>query len=534
MRKTDILAVVAALSLVLAPGIESAAAQRGGGGQGGGAALDEETILEEFGSIVELIWSEEEEDAWNDLDDDDVEGKQAFIAAFWERRDPTPSTEDNEFREVWMARVAYANRTFRGEGDPGWETDRGQFYLIYGPEVVIEQETRQVAGAANQGVSAEQQAGTRQLITWTLDPTQNEYLEGREEIAFGQFQRTFSRTSRGFDYNQDAFLAGQAVKTYFEARRANPSAAGPAGGGGMGGGMAGAAASGAGTPTPDMVAMQELMQNGVTHDDLQLEQGMGYIPAADGNTFAMFNFELGKEGLTFESDGTPGPASMLAFGVLLKKDPAAANGEQFLRDVKINFEIDPSNGTAQETSTHSFGMTIEPGDYRLAWGVMDNASERITTTSYEFSVPDYTQGELGVPSVVIANGLEQMPDTIDINTVYPTTRVGNLALSTDLENSFGRNDSLLLLYFIRGLGVDPATQQPSFTVDHRILLAGTDDSIARLPQQPLNFGGIQQEIPLAQVSQLEAGTDYEIEIHIQDQVNGNEITQRVPFSVRGG
>lgn len=537
MRRTYFLTVVVAVALVFALGADLAQAQRGGrgGGRGGGggrgtAVLDEATILEEFDSIVDLIWTDEEEDAWKDIDKSAAEDKQAFITAFWKRRDPTPGTEDNEFREVWMARVTYANGAFRSEGRPGWETDRGKFYLVYGPEVVVEQVRKNVAGAPGQNVE-QQQGRTSTNIHWTLDASKNPFLDGKSEVVFAQYQRSYSRLSGGFEYSEEAFRAGQAVNQYFEGRRANPSAAGPAA---VGAGTVGAGATGGASPTPDRLAMQQLMQQGVTQQDLTLKQGMGFIPASAGNTFAMFNFELGKSGLTFETAGTPGPASLLAFGVLFKKDPIAPNGEQYLSDLKINFKVDPANGTAEETTTHSFGMTLEPGDYRLAWGVMDNASERIATTSYEFTVPNYAAGELNVPSVIIASGIEEKADVIDVNTVYDTTRAGNLALATDLDNLFGRDDTLLLLYFIQGLAVDPGTQQPSFDIDHRILLAGTDESIARLPTQALTFGAIQQEIPLSLVQQIEAGTDYEIEIHIKDQINGNEIIQRVPFSVRGG
>ena len=544
MRRTYFLTVATVAALVFVLGADIAQAQRGGrgggrggggrGGGGGGAPLDEATILEEFDTMVELIWSDEEEDAWKDIDKNAAEEKQAFITAFWERRDPTPGSEENEFREVWMARVTYANRSFRGEGDPGWETDRGKFYLIYGPEVMLAVQNKEVAGAVGQ--NAESQRGrTSTNIHWTIDPGQNPFLDGKDEVVFAQYQRSYSRTTGGIEYSEEAFRAGQAVSQYFEARRANPSSAGPvAVGGATGAGAIGAGATAGASPTPDRLAMQRLMQQGVTQQDLMLKQGMGFIPAAAGNTFVMFNFELGKSGLTFETDGAPGPASLLAFGVLFKKDPGAANGEQYLRDVKINFSVDPANGTTEETTTHSFGMTLEPGDYRLAWGVMDNASERIVTASYEFTAPNYAAGELNVPSVIIASGIEEKTDAIDVNTIYGETRVGNLALTTDLDNIFGRNDALLLLYFIQGLGIDPAAQQPRFDVDHRILIAGTDESIARLPTQTLNFGAIQQEIPLSLVEQIEVGTDYEIEIHIKDQVNGNEIIQRVPFSVRGG
>ena len=90
-----------------------------------------------------------------------------------------------------------------------------------------------------------------------------------------------------------------------------------------------------------------------------------------------------------------------------------------------------------------------------------------------------------------------------------------------MDNEFGRNDSLQLLYFIQGLGVDPSTQQNRFEITHRILIAGTDQSIARLPAQELLFNAIQQEIPLGQVRQIEPGRAYEIEIQINDQVSGN-------------
>lgn len=529
MCKTRFFAVAAACALLFAVGADAAIAQRGG--RGGGRQpepLAEETILEEFDKIVELIWTDQEEDAWDNADSD--EQKQAFINSFWESRDPTPNTPENEFREQWMARIAYANRAFN-EGRPGYETDRGKFYLIYGPEVIVAQERKQVSGSAQAAFGAEAQGAGRGFnIIWTIDTTQNPFLEGKEEVTFAQYQRSYSRLTGGIEYSQEAFLAGQAITEYFEARRANPSTYGPTGGGGGGAPTPGAAATAAAAPTPDMVAMTQLMQAGTTMQDLGLRQAVEFIPAQGGNAFAMINFEIDKAGLTFDA----GSARVLAFGVILKKDPAAPNGEEYIRDLRSFFDVAESEGNAEQTGVHSFGMTLAPGGYRLAWGVMDEASERIATTSFEFEAPNYFAGELAVPSAILASGLEQKTDAIDVNTIYPGTRVGNLELNTDLENVVGRNDEVLVLYFIKGLTRDPATQQVSFEVDHRILIAGTEDSIARLPTQTLASPGVQQPIPLAQVSQLEAGTDYEIEIHIKDLVNDNELVHRIPFSTRGG
>ncbi|HJO30324.1 MAG TPA: GWxTD domain-containing protein [Acidobacteriota bacterium] len=552
MRRNQFASMAFIFLLVFALSTELVDAQRGRGGGGRGrapAALEEAKILEEFDNIVDLIWTDREEDTWNDIDDDATEDKQAFITMFWENRDPTPGTESNEFREVWMQRVAYTQR-YNSEGIDGWRTDRGKFYLIYGPEVLTVQSTQRATGGSSSG---ERQARASSNTVWELDDTQNPFLEGKKEVMFARYQRSYSRITGGIELNQEAFLAGVAVSNYFEARRANPSSAGPVGAGAVLAPGGAATASGV-IPTPDILAMQQLMQNGVTLQDLVVRQEMAFIPAPEGNTYSIFNFDVGKSGLTFESLGSPGPANLLAFGVLRKKDPASANGLQFVYELKIPFAVVPSNGTAEVTSTHSFGMTIEPGDYLLSWGVMDIASEGIGTTDYELTVPDYAGEacvappevvtgaevvqvgpciELAIPSVIMASSLEQMTDATDLNKVYSRTRVASLELETTIENEFNRNDSLLLLYFIKGLGVDPGTQQNRFELTHRILLAGTETSIARLPLQEKLASDILQEIPLSQVQQIEAGTDYEILIEINDQITGNVLFHKVPFSVRG-
>ena len=552
MRRNQFTSVVFILLLVFALGTELADAQRGRGrgGRGRGpAVLEEATILEEFDKIVDLIWTDQEEDTWDDIDDDATEDKQAFITTFWESRDPTPGTESNEFREVWMQRVAYTQR-YNSEGTDGWLTDRGKFYLIYGPEVLTVQSTQRATGGSSSG---ERQARASSNTVWELDDTQNPFLEGKKEVMFARYQRSYSRITGGIELSQEAFLAGVAVANYFEARRANPSSAGPVGAGAVLAPGSVATAGGV-TPTPDILAMQQLMQNGVSLQDLIVRQEMAFIPAPEGNTYSIFNFDVGKSGLTFESLGSPGPANLLAFGVLRKKDPASANGLQFVYELKIPFAVVPSNGTAEVTTTHSFGMTIEPGDYLLSWGVMDIASEGIGTTDYELTVPNYAGEacvaptdvvtgaevvqvgpciELAIPSVIMASSLEQMTDATDLNKVYSRTRVASLELETTIENEFNRNDSLLLLYFINGLGVDPGTQENRFDLTHRILLAGTETSIARLPLQEKTASDVLQEIPLAQVQQIEAGTDYEILIEINDQITGNVLFHKVPFSVRG-
>jgi GWxTD domain-containing protein len=55
-----------------------------------------------------------------------------FIEEFWLKRDPTPGTPENEYKEEHYRRIAFVNEHF-GTGIPGWKTDRGRIYIIYGP-----------------------------------------------------------------------------------------------------------------------------------------------------------------------------------------------------------------------------------------------------------------------------------------------------------------------------------------------------------------------------------------------------------------
>lgn len=58
--------------------------------------------------------------------------RDKFVEQFWLRRHPTPGTSRNEFKEEHYRRIAYANTHF-ATSTPGWQTDRGHIYIVYGP-----------------------------------------------------------------------------------------------------------------------------------------------------------------------------------------------------------------------------------------------------------------------------------------------------------------------------------------------------------------------------------------------------------------
>src|SRR5580704_12390383 len=79
---------------------------------------------------VAYIITDEERAAFKQANND--EEREQFIEQFWLRRDPTPDTDENEFKEEHYRRIAYANEHY-ASGIPGWKTDRGRIYITFGP-----------------------------------------------------------------------------------------------------------------------------------------------------------------------------------------------------------------------------------------------------------------------------------------------------------------------------------------------------------------------------------------------------------------
>jgi GWxTD domain-containing protein len=59
------------------------------------------------------------------------EEREAFIDQFWLRRNPVPGAAENAFKEEHFRRIAYANEHFESSV-PGWKTDRGRIYILWG------------------------------------------------------------------------------------------------------------------------------------------------------------------------------------------------------------------------------------------------------------------------------------------------------------------------------------------------------------------------------------------------------------------
>jgi len=86
------------------------------------------TEEKEFISYVRYIITREERKAFLRLPPSE---RKAFIEEFWKKRDPYPTTEENEYKDEFFKRIEEAKHLFGGTS--GWLQDRGRIYVLFGP-----------------------------------------------------------------------------------------------------------------------------------------------------------------------------------------------------------------------------------------------------------------------------------------------------------------------------------------------------------------------------------------------------------------
>jgi GWxTD domain-containing protein len=155
----------------------------------------------DFLSKVRYIVTGEERKIFLELPDS---GKDAFIEEFWKRRDPDTDTEQNEYKIEYEDRLQKAGNLFRGEGRPGWQTDRGRIFILFGPP----QERLTYPMDAGGFCREVWYYGSFPVIfvdehctgLFALTAINLEHLQ-ELNIAQGYFQKTFTQEKKFFDYD---------------------------------------------------------------------------------------------------------------------------------------------------------------------------------------------------------------------------------------------------------------------------------------------------------------------------------------------
>src|SRR3954469_1279289 len=130
---------------------------------------------------VRWIITDDERKAFMQLSNN--EERDQFIEAFWQRRNPNPDSEDNEFKDEHYRRIEYANEHFPA-GKPGWMTDRGRIYIVYGPADEVESHP---SGGSYERPMEE---GGGETSTYPFEQWRYRYIEGIGQEVIIEFVDT--------------------------------------------------------------------------------------------------------------------------------------------------------------------------------------------------------------------------------------------------------------------------------------------------------------------------------------------------------
>jgi GWxTD domain-containing protein len=127
---------------------------------------------------VVYIISPEERSSFLQLETN--EEREQFIEQFWLRRSTNPDLPDNDFKEEHYRRIAYTNEHF-ASGIPGWKTDRGRMYIMWGP--ADEVESHPTGGTYDRPMDE----GGGSTTTYPWESWRYRYMEGIGENVIWEF-----------------------------------------------------------------------------------------------------------------------------------------------------------------------------------------------------------------------------------------------------------------------------------------------------------------------------------------------------------
>ena len=546
--------------------------------------------LAAYDELIRTLMSEAESLAWTRLRT--AAERQEFVDRFWQARDPTPGTEANEVRQIFERRAARTARLFEEADVPGYRTDRGRVMIVFGLPDSQEMRALPIEGEPelvwsylraplNGGVRFER-LDDGYALTSEVDLDGQMFLasiesELRMELAraVGGREDAIAKAALDEDIEPDG-ESGEGDETLEDAGDTADDE------------LAAATEAEDDGPAPVEVSPEvqmwmQLVFGGISRDELELRHRLDYFPAPDA-TYTVLSFKIGKEAMAFvgadgeqedaESDETgdetdgeandaidatddlvaelepeePGgdedaddedadepeesSARLKLFGAVLEGEPGY---EDTIHRFIVPYRLDESAGDENESPTLSLSVSLYPGEYRLAWGILDETNGKAVTRDEHFEVPDFAVTELTLTRPLLAQPPHVTDATaIDPRTVYEGMRLGRMVVRDDLDRTFGRDDIVDVILLASGWSSDPAAPgKPRLEVGYRLLadLEGTR-SLAAIPPQVLDFNVLGQQIPLAQVNRLQPGNDYRIEVTVRDLVSGIKRVVHAPFRVK--
>ena len=481
---------------------------------------------------VAYVITDEERKAFKKLQTDDE--RERFIEEFWRRRDPDPDTDEYEFKEEYYERVAYANEHF-SSGIPGWKTDRGRIWIMYGkPD---ERETHPMGGAYERP----SYEGGGSTSTYPFEIWFYRYIAGvgsGVEIEFvdptGSGEYRIARNP----YEKDALLmvpgAGLTLSEQLGLSDKSDRVA---------------TMGGIGNPNyqreqdspfsrlqlladlsrPPQVKFNDLataVNTGVVEENpLNFDIRVDFFRQSDERVITAFTIQAENKDLVFQDSGGLQSARMNIFGRITS---VAGRRVSIFEDPVITTATPTELSEAKDRkSAYQKAVPLPPGTYKVDVIVRDVASGATGIRHVGFTVPKYDQQKLSTSTLVLAAKLESLIDKPAVGQFV----IGTTKVIPNVSGVYRQGQPVGLFMQVYNAGIDQTTLRPSVDVEYALLKDGKE-----LGKQAEDWRGMSdagQRLTLARLidTRTLAPGEYEIAVRIRDRVSGQSLSPGAKFTV---
>lgn len=482
---------------------------------------------------VAYIITSEEKKAFNALKTD--EERENFIENFWRRRDPNPDTEENEFREEYYERIAYANEHF-ASGIPGWMTDRGRIYITWGKPDSVESHP---SGGSYDRPSYEGGGSTTTypFETWFYRHLDN--VGDGVEIEFVDPTGTGEYKIATSPYEKDALLMvpGAGLTTAEQLGLGNKADR-----------ISGQYQNGANymreqdTPFRRMEIITNLQRPPqVKYSDLQALAGgdsgvidnnpldfqldVSFFRQSDDRVITAFTVQADNKELVFENVGGLETANMNIFGRIM-----AVSGKRsgiFEDSVAANATSAELADAKEKKSVYQKAVALAPGTYKVDVVVRDVRSGNKGIRSIGFTVPKYDEKKLDTSTLILASKLRSTTER-DIGAMFV---IGSAKVIPNLTGTYKKGQEVGIYMQVYNAGIDQTTLRPAVDVQYVLMKDGKE-----VLNQPENWEGLSdsgQRLTLARLLPTIAMPlgSYELKIKIKDRVSGQLLEKSSKFTI---
>jgi len=481
---------------------------------------------------VAYIITDEERRAFKKLETDDE--RERFIEEFWRRRDPDPDTDENEFREEYYERIAYANEHY-ASGIPGWKSDRGRIYITWGkPDEV---ETHPSGGSYNR----ESYEGGGSTSTYPFEKWFYRYLPGvgsGVEIEFvdptgsGEY-----RIARNPDEKDALLHIPGAGLTLAEEMGLADKGDRITNLGGIGNPNYTREADSpftrlqllADLSRPPAIKFNDLasaVNTPVIEDNpLNFDVRVDFFRQSDERVITAFTVQTDNQNLVFQDSGGLQQAQLNIFGKITHVSGRRAG--VFEDPVITRATPQELTETKERKSAYQKAVALPPGRYRYDIIVRDVASGATGVRHQGFEVPKYDPAKLSTSTLILAVKLEGLGDQPAVGMFT----IGSVKVIPNVSGTYHRGAPIGLYMQIYNAGVDQTTLRPSVDVEYALMKDGKE--IGKQMEDWRGNSESGQRLTLARLldsRNLNPG-DYSVEVRVKDRVSGQALIQTAKFTV---